>query len=145
MSVVRDRGTDQDIDEDEEEDEEDEEQEGIAQDENTAVEDIKQDEQGNEGGQVVEAVPAKTGRQQALEAEWGLYRSPKLSQRSEEEDDEDTDNERRGVSHRSAEEDFMVSAVLLDIQCQIDHDSPTKRITIAMRAEVRERILTSSA
>jgi DNA ligase-4 len=104
MSFVRDRGISQQIEEEEEEEED-----GMEEDVKDEAEDVKPDEQLDNGPDTERDGPAKTGRQQALEAEWGLYRSPQLSQRSEEEDDKDTDDERRGASHRSAEEDFMVS------------------------------------
>lgn len=51
----------------------------------------------------------KTDRQQALEAEWGLYRSPVVSQQSPEEEDGDTDDGRNHDSPDLDEEDFMVS------------------------------------
>ena len=51
----------------------------------------------------------KSERQQALEAEWGLYRSPAISQHSPEEDDGDTDDGRNHDSPDLDEEDFMVS------------------------------------
>lgn len=50
----------------------------------------------------------KSDRQQAMEAEWGLYRSPALSQRSEEEEEAETDDERKRNSLDQDEEDFMV-------------------------------------
>ena len=51
----------------------------------------------------------KTDRQHALEAEWGLYRSPAVSQQSPVEEEGDTDDERKHDSPDLDEEDFMVS------------------------------------
>jgi hypothetical protein len=103
MSFVRDRGAGGPVDE---EDEEIEEEEEDPADEGEAAQ-VAQDEEPVSG--IIEDGPPKTAGQQALEAEWGLYRSPKLSQRSEEDEEEDTDDERKGASHPSVEEDFMVS------------------------------------
>jgi hypothetical protein len=55
--------------------------------------------------------PPKTDRQQAMEAEWGLYRSPALSKNSEEEEDPETDEEHKRDSPDIDEEDFMVCGV----------------------------------
>lgn len=52
--------------------------------------------------------PQKTDKQQAMEAEWGLYRSPMLSQKSEEEEDPETDDEHKRDSPDVDEEEFMV-------------------------------------
>jgi hypothetical protein len=103
MSFVRDRGAGGPVDE---EDEEIEEEAEDPADEGEAAQ-VAQGEDVVSG--IMEAGPPKTAGQQALEAEWGLYRSPKLSQRSEEDEEEDTDDERKGASHRLVEEDFMVS------------------------------------
>jgi hypothetical protein len=105
MSFVRDCGVGGAVDEEDEEIEEEEEEEELA-DEGEAAQ-VAQGEDVVSG--IIEDGPPKTAGQQALEAEWGLYRSPKLSQRSEEDEEEDTDDERKGASHRSVEEDFMVS------------------------------------
>jgi hypothetical protein len=54
--------------------------------------------------------PQKTDRQRGLEAEWGLYRSPQLSQNVDDEDEDETDEEdgRRRDTLKSIEEDYMV-------------------------------------
>jgi hypothetical protein len=93
-TLVRDRGGwDQRREPGEEEDEEYQEE--------PAVPEIKEEEPARDG-------PPKTDRQQALEAEWGLYRSPQLSQNVEDEDEDETDDERRRDTLKSTEEDFMV-------------------------------------
>ena len=59
----------------------------------------------DEDHQVVEEPrddPPKTDRQRGLEAEWGLYRSPQLSQNVDDEDG------RRRDTLKSIEEDYMV-------------------------------------
>lgn len=106
-TFVRDRGGQQREEQEEEDEEEDEEEEEEDDEEYqeepaaTAEPDIKEEEAVRDG-------PPKTDRQQALEAEWGLYRSPQLSQNVEEEDEEETDDERRRDTLKSTEEDFMV-------------------------------------
>jgi len=50
----------------------------------------------------------KTDRQRGMEAEWGLYRSPQLSQNVDDEDEDETDDERRRDTFKSTEEDYMV-------------------------------------
>jgi hypothetical protein len=72
--------------------------------------DIKDEDQ----DQVVEGArddPPKTDRQRGLEAEWGLYRSPQLSQNVDDEDEDETDDEegRRRDTLKSIEEDYMVT------------------------------------
>jgi len=67
----------------------------------------------DEDHQVVEEPrddPPKTDRQRGLEAEWGLYRSPQLSQNVDDEDEDETDDEdgRRRDTLKSIEEDYMV-------------------------------------
>lgn len=101
-TFVRDRGGrgQQEEQEEEEEDEEEYQEETAA----TAEPDVKEEEEAVRDG------PPKTDRQQALEAEWGLYRSPQLSQNVEDEDEEETDDERRRDTLKSTEEDFMVSS-----------------------------------
>lgn len=54
------------------------------------------------------AGPQKTDRQQAMEAEWGLYRSPVLSQKSDEDEDPETDDDRKHNSPDVDDEEFMV-------------------------------------
>jgi hypothetical protein len=87
-------------------DEEDEEYEDDPNEPDTDVKDEDED-------QVVEDPrddAPKTDRQRGLEAEWGLYRSPQLSQNVDDEDEDETDDEegRRRDTLKSIEEDYMV-------------------------------------
>ena len=104
-TLVRDRGgqkrEEQEEEEEDEEEEEEDDEEYQEEPAATAEPDIKEEEAVRDG-------PSKTDRQQALEAEWGLYRSPQLSQNVEDEDEEETDDERRRDTLKSTEEDFMV-------------------------------------
>jgi hypothetical protein len=88
---------------------EDEEEEGEEDGNEPAVNqpDIKENKAEDKAPR--DALP-KTAQQHALEAEWGLYRSPQLSQNVDDEDEEETDdeNERRRDTLKSPEEDFMV-------------------------------------
>jgi hypothetical protein len=114
MSLVRDRGrsmqAEEDVDEDEEEIEEEEEKE----DKKLDIKDEKPKSELDEKPDTDFGREApKTDRQNALEAEWGLYRSPNPSQKIDDEDEEETDDERRKDTFRSTEveEDFMVSPI----------------------------------
>lgn len=95
-----------DVEEEEEIAEEDEEPADEANEMRQGHDDMIVDEGGSAGSS---AKLQKTDRQQALEAEWGLYRSPVLSQKSEEEDASDTDNERKRDSPEIGDEEFVVS------------------------------------
>lgn len=92
-------------DEDEQEEEEEEEEDGDAPAVNQS--DIKEDKAEFEAPR--DTLP-KTAQQHALEAEWGLYRSPQLSQNVDDEDEEETDdeNERRRDTLKGIEDDYMV-------------------------------------
>jgi DNA ligase-4 len=106
ISSVRDPG--RPIPTEHEGDDEDEEEE--VQEEGTDEVDERQEacEPSQARGDVVKG-SAKSDRQQALEAEWGLYRSPAVSQQSPEEEDGDTDGGRNHDSPDVDDEDFMVS------------------------------------
>jgi hypothetical protein len=69
--------------------------------------DLKDEDETTEGAR---DDPPKTDRQRGLEAEWGLYRSPQLSQNVDDEDEDETDDEegRRRDTLKSIEEDYMV-------------------------------------
>lgn len=100
-SLVRDRGVPRPADQEEEAEEEEEEP---VEDELDEPEEPEEDPRPR-----AEPEEPKSGRQQALEAEWGLHRSPALSQQSPEEDDGDTDDGRNHDSPDLDEEDFVVS------------------------------------
>jgi len=96
------------------------------------------------GGQVVEDTPVeppKTDRQRGLEAEWGLYRSPQLSQNVDDEDEDETDDEegRRRDTLKSIEEDYMVRPP----SCRSANESLMNRM-IVKRVPVIGRIRMSS-
>lgn len=109
-SLVRERGDvgrshedDDDVGEEQEEEEEEERPQ-------SGEEDEEKEEQAPPPDPEAEAkVGGESDRQQALEAEWGLYRSPAISQQSPEDDDGDTDDGRNHDSPDLDEEDFMVS------------------------------------
>lgn len=83
----------------------------------------------------------KTDRQQALEAEWGLYRSPVVSQQSPVEEEGDTDDERKHDSPDLDEEDFMVSYLSrLKPVTWTDHCSLTRWTMKAQPAPVRRKM-----
>jgi hypothetical protein len=87
----------------------DEEDEEYEDERNDPGPDIR-DEAGDQAVEVPRDDAPKTDRQRGLEAEWGLYRSPQLSQNVDDEDEDDTDDEegRRRDTLQSIEEDYMV-------------------------------------
>jgi hypothetical protein len=120
----------------------DEENEEYEDEPNDPEPDIKDDDT----NQAVEAPrddPPKTDRQRGLEAEWGLYRSPQLSQNVDEEDEDETDDEdgRRRETLKSIEDDYMVTQP--DLRWKWTDDSLMNRM-IVMRVLVIGRIRMSS-
>ena len=119
----------------------DEEDEEYEDEPNEPEPEIKDEDQ-----QVVEEPrddPPKTDRQRGLEAEWGLYRSPQLSQNVDDEDEDETDDEdrRRRDTLKSIEEDHMVAHP--DLRWKRADDSLTSRM-IVMKVQVTGRIRMSS-
>jgi hypothetical protein len=118
----------------------DEEDEEYEDEPNEPEPDIKDEDETIEGAR---DDPPKTDRQRGLEAEWGLYRSPQLSQNVDDEDEDETDDEegRRRDTLKSIEEDYMVCQP--DLRWKWTDDSLMNRM-IVMRVLVIGRIRMSS-